>query len=1091
MTPPDDSSPEVPLAGEEPSGDRAPALDDPRVIAAVEAYLTALEAGRAPDRSQFLAGYPQEMAAALADCLDGLELVRSGGLELRAPRLPEPPPSLGDFRLIREVGRGGMGIVYEAEQISLRRRVALKVLSLAGGLDARQLQRFRTEAQAAAQLHHTNIAPVYAVGCERGVHYYAMQFIDGPSLAEVIAALRQQVGLPLAGHDRRSRAAIRFGEPDVTRVAGASPTADDPSTVYRAIEPADGAPKAAHTQSDPGVTTDRSEASLDFWRTTARLGIEVAEALDHAHQQGVVHRDVKPANLLLDGAGHLWVVDFGLARLQSDAGLTMTGDLLGTLRYMSPEQALGSRAVIDHRTDVYSLGVTLYEVLTLTPAFPGDERQDVLRRIVEDDPPAPRSLDPGIPVDLETVVLKAMAKEPAERYATGQDFADDLRRFLEDRAIAARRPTWAQRGRRWLRRHRPLVVSLGAAAALLLVGLVLGVMGYAVEQRHLADEQGHLADEQADARRKVQADLYKALLKHAHASQLARQPGYRAEVWADLREAARLDVPGKDPQAIAEAVLACLGDPIGLDPVGSPSAQPLRRPSLPAGWEEGLKTVPAEAHLAATPDGRFVAVSVGAKVKLHGQCRGNPELKSPLGQIYDMEFARDATCLVAGCESGLMVWDIRDATLHSLVHCGNVASVALRPEGWLMATAGRQVRLWSCPDGQPIASLPLPDGATRVKFSVDGQFLLAMAGDRAVLGWPVGDTPEKRRLYVHRGSGLPPVAFSPYAGRGGVPAVAFSPDGRLLASVSKDLTVKTWDPATGQLLHSTWGHNGEIEAVAFSSDGRLLATGDFDGGVFLWDAASLGELARLADPHFRPRERKEPPGQVWRLQFDGAGTCLVAGGERGIAAWDVRPRAGGVDVRRRAALPVEHVFDLAVHPKQSSVAFLTRGAPGQCGNLHRYDLGPDGARPLGVAAGVQLRGMNFDTSGRLLTFVTPQSGLGRWEWEKGAVVPGPDLPVFQVALAPGGHWAATTGPDRGAVIYDLDAGKRVLALPPEESDVWSLAWSPDAQRLALGLSDGGVAVWDLGQVRARLAEFGIAVPSLRPPGGPAPAEPPR
>ena len=350
-----------------------------------------------------------------------------------------------------------MGVVYEAEQISLRRRVALKVLSLAGGLDARQLQRFRTEAQAAAGLHHTNIAPVYAVGCERGVHYYAMQFIDGPSLAEVIAALRQEAGLPPAGHERRGRTAARFAVPAATPA--------DSSTIYRPIEALDEVLAAAPTRPNAALTTEHP-ADREFWRTAARLGIEAAEALDHAHQQGIVHRDVKPANLLLDGPGHLWVVDFGLARLQSDAGLTMTGDVVGTLRYMSPEQALAGRELIDHRTDVYSLGATLYELLTLTPAFPGDDRQDLLRRVTEDEPPAPRRVAPAIPADLEVIVLKAMAKEPSERYATARDLADDLRRFLEDRPIVARRPSLAQRARRWARRHRSLVVSLGAAAAL-------------------------------------------------------------------------------------------------------------------------------------------------------------------------------------------------------------------------------------------------------------------------------------------------------------------------------------------------------------------------------------------------------------------------------------------------------------------------------------------------------------------------------------------------------------------------------------------------------------------------------------------------
>jgi serine/threonine protein kinase/WD40 repeat protein len=1088
---------------DDPSPAAPPSLEDPRVIAAVEEYLAALEAGREPDRDQFLAGYAAEVAAALAVCLDGLELVRAAGPDLQPSFPAEPPPALGDFRLIREVGRGGMGVVYEAEQISLRRRVALKVLSLAGGLDARQLQRFRTEAQAAAGLHHINVAPVYAVGCERGVHYYAMQFIDGPSLAEVIAALRQEAGLPPAGHERRGRTAARFAVPAATEA--------DSSTIYRPIEALDEVLAAAPTRPNAALTTEHP-ADREFWRTVARLGIEAAEALDHAHQQGIVHRDVKPANLLLDGSRHLWIVDFGLARLQSDAGLTMTGDVVGTLRYMSPEQAIAGRELIDHRTDVYSLGTTLYELLTLTPAFPGDDRQNLLRRVTEDEPPAPRRVAPAIPADLEVIVLKAMAKEPSERYATARDLADDLRRFLEDRPIVARRPSLAQRARRWARRHRSLVVSLSAAAALLLAGLVVGLLDYAHKQSQLAKESDAATKEVERQKQEVQAKLYDALLKSARAARLARQPGYRAEVWDNLRQAMALDVPAKDPLAIAAELLAGLGDPIGLDPVPAPAAARLPRPPLPGWFEAGLqKPVRDGVPRAATPEGNVVAEPVGETVYLYSQPPGfaiapqqltGPQgfprntflTKSSLGQVYDLEFTRDTTHLAAGCEGGLAVWTLHATfvetqacyymILHSLIRCGNVSSVALHPEGRLVATVGREVRLWSFPDGRPIASLPLPAGASRVEFSADGQLLLAVAAGRAVVGWPVGDTPEKLRLYGQRGAGVPSVAFSLVAGPhgSGVPAVTFSPDGRRIVSVSKDKTIRTWDPATGQqLASSSGGHNGEIEAVAISPDGRLLATGDFDGAVYVRDAADGKELPRLADPYFRLADRKEPPGQVWRLQFDGTGNHLAAGGGRGVAVWSIRPGERGPAVQRCAAVNGPEVYDVAFHPSGSSLAYLAKTSKEGRAELYRFDLGAESARPLGVAARLQVRGMNFDSSGRLLTFVTPGGSLGRWDWEKGAVVPGPDLPAFQWAPAPGGRWVATCGPDNGVVVHDIDAGARLLALPPEESDVWCLSWAPDGQRLALGLSDGTIVVWDLEQVRARLAEFGIAIPSTRPP----------
>jgi tetratricopeptide (TPR) repeat protein/serine/threonine protein kinase len=427
------------------SADRSPSADDARVLEAVREYLALIEAGRAPDRAAFVARYP-DVAAVLSECLEGLAFVRAAAPELSQPvaggAAAAPATgdesltgTLGDFRLIREVGRGGMGVVYEAEQISLGRRVALKVLPFAATMDPRGLQRFHNEARAAAGLHHTNIVPVYGVGCERGVQYYAMQFIEGRTLADFIA---QQQGV-------------------------------SPSQVLTVAE---GEGVASATTVPPAAqATSAAPRDTAYFRRAAEWGIQAAEALDCAHTLGVVHRDVKPANLLVDGADRLWVTDFGLAQVQSDARLTMTGDLVGTLRYMSPEQALAKRVVIDHRTDVYSLGATLYELLTLRPVFGGTDRQELLRQIAFEEPKPPRRVNKAIPAELEIIVLKTLEKNPADRYGTAQALADDLHRWLEDRPIRARRPSVGQRARKWAQRHKPLV---GAAAVCLLVTLVAG-----------------------------------------------------------------------------------------------------------------------------------------------------------------------------------------------------------------------------------------------------------------------------------------------------------------------------------------------------------------------------------------------------------------------------------------------------------------------------------------------------------------------------------------------------------------------------------------------------------------------------------------
>jgi serine/threonine protein kinase len=435
--------------------------------------MAVLERGGRPDAEGLLARYP-DLAEVLGDYLRDLDQLHAAAVNLR-DSLPsrtgrpeaEPIPEsecLGDFRIIREIGRGGMGVVYEAEQMSLGRRVALKVLPLAAALDARQLQRFQVEAHAAACLHHTNIVPIHAVGCERGVPYYAMQLIEGRSLAELIQETRRLDGLAPADASRPEDSRVR----SLVEEVRSGRTAADKGQTSETKEIPDPRPSSR--------TPRPSSGTRHYIQMVARLGIQAAEALEHAHQRGVLHRDIKPANLLLDSQGTLWVTDFGLARLPGEVNLTATGDLLGTLRYMSPEQALGKRVLIDGRTDIYSLGVTLYELLTLQSAFDGKDRQEILRQIAEKEPRSLRRLNPSVPSDLETIVHKAIAKEPASRYATAQELADDLRRFLEQKPIRARRPTIREQVLKWGRRHPSAVVSTLVVFVLATLGLSFGIV---------------------------------------------------------------------------------------------------------------------------------------------------------------------------------------------------------------------------------------------------------------------------------------------------------------------------------------------------------------------------------------------------------------------------------------------------------------------------------------------------------------------------------------------------------------------------------------------------------------------------------------
>ncbi len=433
-----------------------------------------LQLGEQPGIEEYAQRFP-EMADTIRQVLPMLQsLSRSDPATAAGPT--RPFEALGDYRIIREIGRGGMGVVYEAEQQSLRRRVALKVLPFAAVLDPRQLERFKNEAHAAATLHHTSIVPVYSLGSERGIYYYAMQFIDGRPFSTVIEELRELASLHDASDAPRSPSIL---------LETLAPSGQRSAAIDSARSSAIG----ASTRESFDVSSDRG-----YFRAVATLALQAADALQYAHEHGVVHRDIKPSNLLLDVGGHLWITDFGLALIQANPNLTMPGDLLGTMRYMSPEQALASRVPVDHRTDIYSLGATLYEVLALRPAFDGQDRQELMRQIAFEDPAPLRRVNRRIPHELETIVGKAMAKRPDDRYPTAQDMVEDLRRFLQDKPILAKPPSAVDRLAKWSRRHRAVVLT----SVIFLLALTVGLSGsvwVALRQRNAARAQFERAEE--------------------------------------------------------------------------------------------------------------------------------------------------------------------------------------------------------------------------------------------------------------------------------------------------------------------------------------------------------------------------------------------------------------------------------------------------------------------------------------------------------------------------------------------------------------------------------------------------------------------
>jgi serine/threonine protein kinase/WD40 repeat protein len=1058
-------------------------------------------------------------AAELLDLMPTLavlaDLPRSPGTATATDVGPAALGELGDYRILREVGRGGMGVVYEAEQVSLGRRVALKVLPFAAVLDPRHLQRFHNEARAAAGLHHPNVVPVHAVGCERGVHYYAMQFIDGQSLAAVIAELRRQAD----------------GAP--------APTAPRAETVARTA----------------GLTTERVGRDAAFCRAAARLGLQAAEALDYAHEMGVVHRDVKPGNLLLDGRGRVWVADFGLARVQGDGAVTRTGDRVGTLRYMSPEQCGGLPEAIDRRTDVYSLGVTLYELLTLEPAFDSSDRVALAAQIVRTDPRPPRRLNPAVPADLETIVLKAAAKDATDRYATARELADDLRSFLEDRPIKARPPGLVTRLRRWAGRHRAVVLTAAAALAVLLAAAVAGL---AVSYALLAAEGDRTRVAERESRRR----LWDALVAQARSRRQSRQVGQQFESWKAVTEAARLarelDLGEDRARELRDEAIACLaladlrlvkgpweGSPAGAswhvefdaDLTHYARGDPRGAVTVHAGDGDrvmarllGLRP----AGLTFSPDGAYLGVQYPSRFVLWDWRRDVTILKvSTPACHYAVAFRPDGRLLSLGRSDGTL-------TLHELpggaetkrFATGVVPQhLAFRPDGGVLAVStreggGRVVQLWDVATGELTRTLEHPDGVWRVAWHEDGVLLAAACDDHRVHVW---DTVTGRPRTVLHGHQAPPQR------------VAFAAGSDLLLSWGWDDTTRLWNPWTGQELLRVAGTGSQL-----SHDGRRLAT-QAGRTLTLWEVASAREYRTL------PRGRAAGPDGHGGGDVSPDGRWLALGTVQGVRLWDL---ARGTEL---ASLPAARVNDVRFHPSgrelftcgpaglsrwpvEVQAGVLRVGPPHKLpvtGSLTRMGLDRDGHTLVVADWGsggrvVDLRNPNGDArsfrhpradwaavspDGRWVATST-HHGFGNKVWE---VATGtdrdliPDNRAATFTFSPDGRWLVTAtstefgiravgsweltrqirrdqgvdSPGRAAFTRDgrvlaitvtpsvvqlLDpaTGRHLARLQaPDTDEISVLVFSPDGGRLVACSRIGNARVWDLRGLRERLREVGL------------------
>jgi WD40 repeat protein/serine/threonine protein kinase len=1008
------------------SGGADSALDD-----LIEVLTARVQAGEPVDLDEVARRYPGH-AERLRRLLPALEMMadlgESSPRELEgivAAGLDSRPGELGDFRIVREIGRGGMGVVYEAQQLSLDRRVALKVLPMAAAMDGKQLQRFQLEAHAAACLHHTNIVPVHAVGCERGVPFYAMQYIEGRSLAQLIAELRRLEGLDAANPSPANPA----DEPTTTlvadlaggRLAGGTGGPADRDTsgspggsrdelevaVPAAVRSPD-APAPRPGGEPPSGSSTRSRAYI---RSVAQLGVQVAEALDHAHTRGILHRDIKPANLLLDMQGQLWVADFGLAQIQGHPGLTLTGDILGTLRYMSPEQALAKRVVIDGRTDIYSLGVTLYELLTLRPALDGRDRQEILRKIAQEEPAPPRKLNPAIPRDLETIVLKAMVKEPAERYATARELADELRRFLEDKPIRARRVGLGQRAVLWARR-RPaeaalVVVGSLAVVALIVTALSLWYGGQLRRERDLAQRFRYA--------------------QHIALANTAWRDGSlgRLEMLLD-------DCPAGDRGHWEWRYLKrqCHAELLKLE-----------------GHTGGIFA------MAYRPDGqRIASAGIDGALKIWDAWTGKPLVTVPAHDgelVWSVAYSPDGTRVAStGWDGTVKIWDERTGELlWSRDHGGPGRFgwwVAFSPpDGARLATAGSDgvVRVWDLATGRRDdwsgdATVP----STKLAFSRDGKRLATTRPDGTVAIWDATTGRVIDTLKEHPG----PEAFTQVYVRG----VAFSPDGDLIAAGTADGFVRIWDARTSRLFRELKTHADMVSAVAFSPDGRWLASSAGNLGVKLWEVASGEEVLTI----------RGHAGQVYDLSFSPDGTRLATASHDGtIKIWAVMadPAARVLRGHRGA------VNGVAFPPVGKLLA-----SAGADGTVRLWDLATGGMiRTISDGPATQVNNVVFGPDGKLAAWADASGTVRLWDLAADRMrftIPDEHGGVFaRVAFHPGGEQLATASMDGRVRVWEVKTGRLVRAYEGRHRrSVQSLAYSPDGRYLASGGEDTTVIVRD-------------------------------
>jgi len=883
----------------------------------------------------------------------------------------------GDYELLEEIARGGMGVVYRARQVSLNRPVALKMI-LAGQLATpAALQRFHTEAEAAARLDHPHIVPIYEIGEHDGQHYFSMKLIDGGTLAQQIAS--EQVGK---------------WESEKQTAADASPS--------------------------PGGE-GRGEGEPSFSKTgnrhhqakIASLATAVARAVHYAHQRGILHRDLKPTNILIDSEGEPHVTDFGLAKLaEDDSSLTLSAAVLGTPAYMSPEQAAGKGKQLTTATDIYGLGAILYELLTGQPPFRAETPVEALRQVCEQEPARPRALNPDVDRDLEIICLKCLSKDPQKRYGSADILADDLDRWRNGEPIHARPVNAAEKLWSWCRRKPTFATSLFLILILLLIVIVgspIAVIRISRE-RQRTEHLLYIANMNVAQRAWEENNLGRLglLLEETRNSPSRgfewgywwRQSQTGSKILGRAAEPVIFAAFSRDGQRVFGGSFGQRAAALAWD---AASGEQLFAFQAPAGFTGPVVFSPDGTRIAIASTngsvGVFDASSQTEKLRLHGHT----------AVIHWITFSADGQRLATASEDQTaIVWDASTGQkLQTLQgHTRTVIAVAFSPDGRQIATGSEDnlVKVWDTASGLELFSLQHKEFIGTIAYSPDGGKIVTGGRDQKAMVWDVAE----RRVLLTFEHGQT------------INWATFSRDGRRIVASSADQIAKVWDAVNGSELFRLKGHADQVAGVAFSPDGERIVSGSLDGTVRLWDSHSSHE----------PLTLRGHTHHIWSVGVSPNGDRVVtASRDRTARVWDT---ASGQELVSLAG-HTDFVFSVAFSPNGQRIVTGSRDAS---------------ARLWDAATGAQLLVFNGHTG-----------------------------PVQALAFSPNGQRIVSGSYDHTAKVWDVNSGEPSFTLRGHTDRIHAVAFSPDGGRIATGSIDHTAAIWSAasGQKLFSLKGHGDAV----------------